>query len=292
MKHFRITLFEVIYIAISIATFQHSMWSAAMTFDGNPPIGPISLETFHWYFNGALLAITIDIGMLLIAKELRKSQNAALVIAFAIAALSSFYMQIMYSMNHTEILKSGAGVTPYWQTTLSPIMDARIILVPLMLPLFSVIYTIAQIRMAKTDIEEIKGVVITEQPTTPKQSPTPMPRNRRLSRKSGKHQGEPALPGPTTDQLALPQGEPGVDHEALPAEDASLFGSPATRGVYLDPRPENWANLSSIEKRNWRSAQRKKLKLETATEAVNQDQDQLSPLSPQPPEPPSPEQSQ
>lgn len=158
----KINLFELVYVAIAIATFSHTTWAAATVFDGPSPAYQMGLEGqsfietlimnyayYRWFFDGALIAIAIDIGMLVAAKELSKKWNWLVLFAFMVASLASFYTQVMYSLHHTGEFTYGGGVTPGWMNILEPIVDARVVLIPLMLPLFAIIYTFARISQEK-----------------------------------------------------------------------------------------------------------------------------------------------
>ena len=148
----KINWFELVYLAIAIATFQHTTWAAATVFEGAAPQDPIALN--WWYFKGSLLAVAIDIGMLVAARELRKKWNWVMVIAFVIAAIASFYTQILFSLAHTSEFKLAAGVSSYWEEFLDPLIQARVVLVPAMLPLFAIIFTITPIFAEKEVIRQ------------------------------------------------------------------------------------------------------------------------------------------
>lgn len=157
-RNININWFEVVYLAIALATFQHTMWAGATVFEGPMPEAFHSAEWWRWHFNGALLAIAIDIGMLVTARQLRESYGKPLswkltmVSAFITAAIASFYTQILFSVHHTNTMTIGSGVSDYWNGYLDPIIQARVILVPLMLPLFAVIFTLASIITHTTEV--------------------------------------------------------------------------------------------------------------------------------------------
>lgn len=148
-KLIRIGAFELVYLAIAAATFQHTTWSAAMTFEGPRPIGGSVFQEVSWYINGVLLAIAIDIGMLVAARELARRATFitrfVLTTAFLTAALASFYTQVLYSAYHTNGWVWGQGVTGAWVDHLQPFVDARVVIIPAMLPVFAIVYTLAQI---------------------------------------------------------------------------------------------------------------------------------------------------
>jgi len=147
MKKMHLNWFEIVYIAISIATFQHTMWSSAITFEGLPP-DDLAGRVF-WYFNGALIAVAIDIGMFVAAKAIAKTRSPIMIIAFLLAATASMYTQLMFAITHAGIMTFSAGVTAVWQSRLNSLIDARIVIMPTMLPLFAVMYTIAGIRQER-----------------------------------------------------------------------------------------------------------------------------------------------
>lgn len=148
MKLPKINWFELVYLAIALATFQHTTWAAATVFEGPRPMDDITALRL-WYFNGSLLAIAIDIGMLVAARELRKAFNLVMLLAFVIAAVASFYTQILFSIAHTAEFTLGPGVSTYWKAALDGIIQARVLLVPAMLPLFAIIFTITPIVSEK-----------------------------------------------------------------------------------------------------------------------------------------------
>lgn len=152
----RINPFEWLYIAISIATFTHTSWGASMSFEGNFPTD--EGERFQWYLAGILIAIAIDVGMFLSARYVAKTRSIMMGVAFLVAAVSSFYMQVLYIYHHSPIISSGAGVSTYWVDTLKGLIEARVIILPLLLPVLAVVYTIS--RMDADDHKAVERVQI------------------------------------------------------------------------------------------------------------------------------------
>lgn len=147
----KINPFEWLYIAISIATFTHTSWGASMSFEGLPPTGDDWLVHAQWAVAGYLIAIAIDVGMFMSARFVAKTRSWSMAIAFLVAAVSSFYMQVLYIYHHSPAITNGAGVSPYWKESLVGLIDARVILLPLLLPVLAVVYTLS--RMAAEDAE-------------------------------------------------------------------------------------------------------------------------------------------
>lgn len=150
---------EWIFIAISVATFQHTMWAAGFVFSGLPPQTFTDywdhLASFHWWFNGALIAIAVDLGMFFTARMLGKKWNWILFFAFIAAALASYYTQVFYSVHHTTSYEFGSGVSDYWVTALLPLIDARVVIVPAILPGFAIIYTFASLTLETKHKQEV-----------------------------------------------------------------------------------------------------------------------------------------
>ena len=153
MKKLNVSMFELIYIGVAVTTFIHTAWATATVFEGPIPDGSLfpldaaSGELWLWWITGALMAITIDVGMFVIARRFRSAGNAmrwTLGGTFVVLAASSFLMQLLYTVSHTQEIEMTTGVVDYWQTALTPLIEARVVIFPLMLPVFATLYTIAQ----------------------------------------------------------------------------------------------------------------------------------------------------
>lgn len=118
-------------------------------------------DEISWYFRGALIAIAIDVGMLVSSRSLVHSKSRlntlVLSLAFAIAAISSFYSQVTYVVYHTPFHQMSDGVSEYWKTALQPLIDARVVILPFMLPLLATVYTLARAVSHKPQ-EATKGL--------------------------------------------------------------------------------------------------------------------------------------
>lgn len=167
MKYLKLDAFELLYIAISIATFSHTMWAAAFVFEGLTPVDP--LQAFVWYSKGALIAIAVDVGMFTTSRSLLNARGISilfLVVAFMIAAVASFYTQLVFLLAHTPEYIISPAVSAAWIERLQPITNARILLFPAILPGLAAIYTLARIFKTKDEIiqqqlaDETKPIVI------------------------------------------------------------------------------------------------------------------------------------
>lgn len=136
--------FELLYLAIAIATFEHTAWAAAYMFEGPMPAdGELS-----WRLRGALIAIAVDVGMLMTSRFLLGAvgrQRLVLTTGFIIAALTSFYFQVVYMAIHTPPITISPGVTESWAAILEKLIDARVLILPLALPVLATVYTLARL---------------------------------------------------------------------------------------------------------------------------------------------------
>lgn len=144
--------FELLYLSIAIATLDHTVWAGAFLFEGSMPVS----DNIVWKLKGLLIAIAVDLGMLLTSRFLQNSvskfQTVVLTISFIIAAVTSFYFQMVYILFHTPVFKISEGVDKYWIDMLTPFLQARVILLPLALPVLATAYTVARIFTHKARV--------------------------------------------------------------------------------------------------------------------------------------------
>lgn len=145
-KNFHINPFELVYLCISIATFQHTAWGAGYVFEGHPPTG---IWVLLWWLAGSLIAVAIDVGMLVTAKQIERAsigKNSLIyIITFCVAAMASYYFQVLYTLAHTDSFIYGE-VSVYWWQNLHGMVDARVVLVPAILPTFAILYTLSNVQ--------------------------------------------------------------------------------------------------------------------------------------------------
>lgn len=138
--------FELLYLAVAIATFEHTAWAAAFLFEG--PVTQADSSVF-WWLRGSLIAIAVDVGMLMTSRYLQTAksskQKIVLAVSFFVAALTSFYSQVIYITYHTPQFALSDGVSSYWRAILEPVIEARVVLLPFALPMLATIYTIARL---------------------------------------------------------------------------------------------------------------------------------------------------
>ncbi len=152
MKKKQIDIYELIYIAISIATAKHSAWSYSTVMEGPEPVIDWANLTLNlsaaydfgrltiWFLSGLLAAVVVDIGMFVVAKRIRESEKENLLglyLAYSIIVIFSAYFQIMYALQNASAFVPVEGV-PEW---LNLAFVWRFFIVPMSLPVMSLVYT-------------------------------------------------------------------------------------------------------------------------------------------------------
>jgi len=149
-----LTALTWVYLAVAFATFTHTTWSMAITLQGVMPDDTIG--QLWWGLQGVLGAIAIDVGMMVTARRLSHGWSTSMAIAFAIAAVASAYTQVLYALHHASQFMYAAGVTGEWESRLNGWVNARIVLMPIALPLFATLYAIANRGSAQHETDVVK----------------------------------------------------------------------------------------------------------------------------------------
>ncbi len=146
-------VYSLIYYAIAVATAKHSAWAYSTTMEGLEPKIDWATVGFNiagawsigglviWFMWGLLAAMAVDVGMFLVAKQIREAKNRNLLglyLTYAMVALISAYFQVMYALQHAAQFTPVEGV-PIWVNTA---YLWRFLIVPVSLPLMSVGYTL------------------------------------------------------------------------------------------------------------------------------------------------------
>lgn len=143
-------IYSLIYYAIALATAKHSAWAYSTTMEGAQPIIDWSnfgiaawtgFELVMWFMWGLLAALAVDVGMYLVAKQIRESKNRNLIglyLTYAMVCIASAYFQVMYAIQHAADFVPVEGV-PAW---INAIYSLRYLIVPVSLPVMSIGYTL------------------------------------------------------------------------------------------------------------------------------------------------------
>lgn len=149
-----INLFRLLYWSVAIATFRHSAIGFATLEAGNVLLG-------------ALAATAVDVGMMLAAEHVRRVHNWRtgqpwwLVGGLVLAALASIYSQLLYAVTNASAVEIAAGAL-WMQQAARAIVDARVIVLPVLLPTLAVVYSFA----SRTAAEAVVAGPVPEPPST------------------------------------------------------------------------------------------------------------------------------
>ncbi len=147
----RFNAFQLVYWVIAAATAQHTAWGAATTMQGMQP----EVATM-WWLQGIAFAIAIDASMILVATKIRTGTSASqylklwrvripinwYTVTFATVAIVSFYFQLLYAWAHAQPLPNVGGIAQEWIDRLQGVINARIVIAPLALPMIATLYTL------------------------------------------------------------------------------------------------------------------------------------------------------
>lgn len=126
------SLFFALYVIIALATFRHSSYGFAS----------IERGSIIW---GAMSALAVDIGMMLSATGLRKERKtkallSSLLIGLMISALASIYTQLLFAVMNAQVVLVSPGAS-WMQRGASWIIEKRILIMPALLPVLSIVYS-------------------------------------------------------------------------------------------------------------------------------------------------------
>lgn len=143
-------VFLSVYVMIGLATLYHSSFGFG-TLHGMPT-ELNGLDLFIWWFLGFICATAIDVGMgAVVWAMINGYKSRYLTISLLILAIFSAYSQLIYSAYHSEDMSAitqNTQIKPFMQFML----DARVIILPLCLPFFSLFYGFVAKNMDKKDL--------------------------------------------------------------------------------------------------------------------------------------------
>ncbi|GEM_PF-1771169 len=164
---------HIFVISTSIAMVVHSTWTFGTLFAGEQPIvypnQPSTIIAYIFWVTPALLvAIAIDVGQIQtsikLATSKRPGQKLALGITFVALALAGFYLQWFHLAHHMPALEFGAGLTPETAASLQGLKELAILIIPALLPLSTVLYTLSLNSEQVDHEEELAAAIQIETP--------------------------------------------------------------------------------------------------------------------------------
>lgn len=137
--------------ATSVAMFVHSTWTFNTLFAGEQPHldgSPMGVVNYMlWVLPGALIALAIDVGQIQTAINIKRAQGwrqkAPLGFTFIVLAFAGYYLQWFHMVHHMPSLALGDGVAPTHMPLVISLVGWAVWLVPSLLPLSTILYTIS-----------------------------------------------------------------------------------------------------------------------------------------------------
>lgn len=160
MKFLRLATENPFIFATAIAAFIHSAWSLSILFEGAEP--NFGFNWLLWLVPGFLVAVSIDVGQVYTASEIRSgSRNRTRLATFAMICIFTYFLQWFYLSHHMIKLPLGEGVPMGWREGIQLISDTVSLWgAPAALPLLTLFYTFASQR--KTPANREKSATATE----------------------------------------------------------------------------------------------------------------------------------
>lgn len=205
VKHIRENLFIT---ATGVAAFVHTAWAIGTLFSGTQPVVSASVvdafgvwlaQTWAlvgWLVPPILIAFALDVGQIVTSyrirqEHLRHRKPYYKYLTFAVFAVATYYLQWAYMAHHLPALELAEGVRVDWRPFVGVVRDLSLWVIPLLLPLSTMLYTISDMdegseepaKPTRAVHVEVKPAPLVEQVPTPKLT-------ERVNNASGEHTGE------------------------------------------------------------------------------------------------------
>lgn len=135
---------ENLFVTLTgIAALVHSTWSLGTMFSGQAPTGDW-LAYAGWVLPAFFVAFAMDIGQISTSAAIRHEgltwQRA---VTFCVFALATYYLQFLYIAHHLPLLNLAQGLSEFHRPNVKIAVDAAIWIMPLFLPLSTILYTLS-----------------------------------------------------------------------------------------------------------------------------------------------------
>lgn len=177
-KLYRHVVEQPFIFATGIAALVHSTWSIGTLFSGKQPPAGFTVEFIGWIVPAFLIAFALDVGQIATSAEIRGgNRSKAKYATFAVFALSTFYLQWLYIAHHMPALDLSLGVRDEWAWFATLLRDASIWIIPLFLPLSTLMYTFSSEHEKLPTVQDSPVVTpaVTVQVQAPVQEMLPAP---------------------------------------------------------------------------------------------------------------------
>jgi len=140
LKHMSENLFITL---TGIAALVHSTWSLGTFFSGVQPQGDWWAYAM-WVLPAFFVAFAMDVGQISTSAAIRHNgltwQRA---VTFFVFAIATYYLQFLYLAHHTPLVDIAAGVSGLHRPAVEIAVNARIWILPLLLPFATMLYTLS-----------------------------------------------------------------------------------------------------------------------------------------------------
>lgn len=158
-----------------LAALLHSTWSLGTLFAGQQPaFAWDSIRFWGWLLPALFIAFSLDVGQIFTSAEIRAgNRSAAKYATFAVFAVATFYLQWLYMAHHMPVLALAAGVRSEWLPFAQLLRDSALWLIPLLLPISTLMYTLSSDPQKEAlVVEPPKAVTVNPLPSLPNESKT------------------------------------------------------------------------------------------------------------------------
>lgn len=140
LKHMSENLFITF---TGIAALVHSTWSLGTMFSGEMPTGSW-WALAGWIIPAFFVAFAMDVGQISTSAAIRhQGLTWQRGLAFFVFAVGTYYLQFLYIAHHMPALDIAGGVSEFHKWAVVTARDAAIWILPLLLPLSTMLYTIS-----------------------------------------------------------------------------------------------------------------------------------------------------
>lgn len=148
-------------VATGFAALVHSTWSLATLFAGHEPEQQFSAAWIAWVIPALLIALSLDLGQVVTAAEIRNGQrNRAKLATFGVFAVFTYGLQWYHLAHHAPLLLLADGVRRDWLPVAQFISDAMLWFVPALLPLSTLLYTFSSVSHERVQPAEPVNTII------------------------------------------------------------------------------------------------------------------------------------
>lgn len=138
-----------------IAALVHSTWSLGTLFSGEAPNNGDWFAYLLWVLPAFFVAFAMDVGQISTSAEIRHhGLNWQRAVTFFVFALTTYYLQFLYIAHHMPLKEIAEGVSENHRWAVITARDASIWILPLFLPLSTLLYTLSSGDKKKKEPQE------------------------------------------------------------------------------------------------------------------------------------------